>query len=244
VGGEVIRKSKIFQFKQFSVDQSGCAMKINTDGVLLGALAEVDEPENILDIGTGTGVIALMLAQRFENARIDAVEIDRSAAETAIRNFSNSPFAERVNLYPVGFEQFFESNPDKKYNLVVSNPPFFINSLKSPKAGKQLAKHADVIFFERLINTTSVHLTADGLICLILPIDTAELVSSLAEKANLYQQNNIRIHSFEASEPHRLIQYFGFKQTSVKGKQFVIYKSVGNYSEEYVKLLKPYFIAF
>src|SRR5437879_3258817 len=113
----------MFRFKQFNVDQSGCAMKINTDGVLLGALAEADQPENILDIGTGTGVIALMTAQRFENARIDAVEIDQSAAETARRNFSNSPFAERMNLYSMGFEQFFESNPDKKYDLIVSNPP-------------------------------------------------------------------------------------------------------------------------
>lgn len=234
----------MFRFKQFNVDQSGCAMKINTDGVLLGALAEADQPKNILDIGTGTGVIALMLAQRFENARIDAVEIDQGAAETASRNFSNSPFAERMNLYPAGFEQFFESNPDKKYDLIVSNPPFFINSLKSPKAGKQLAKHADRNFFERLINTSSDHLTANGLLCLILPIGTAELVSSLVSKVNLHQLNNIKIHSFENSEPHRLIQYFGFKQTPVNEEKFVIYKSVGNYSEEYVKLLKPYFIAF
>jgi len=234
----------MFRFKQFSVDQSGCAMKINTDGVLLGALAEADRPQNILDIGTGTGVIALMLAQRFENTRIDAVEIDQSAAETANRNFSHSPFAERMNLYPAGFEQFFESNPDKKYDLIVSNPPFFINSLKSPKAGKQLAKHADRDFFERLIDIVSDHLIADGLLCLILPVDTAELVSSLAKKAKLHEQNNIRIHSFEHSEPHRLIMYFGYKQTTVNEEKFVIYKSVGNYSEEYIKLLKPYFIAF
>ena len=244
MGEEVIRKSKVFQFKQFSVDQSGCPMKINTDGVLLGALAEADRPENILDIGTGTGVIALMLAQRFENARIDAVEIDQSAADTANHNFKNSPFAERMSLFAVGFERFFESKPDKKYDLIVSNPPFFINSLKSPKAGKQLAKHADRDFFERLVTTASGHLTADGLLCLILPMDTAELTSSLTSKANLNEQNSIRIQSFENSEPHRLIQYFGFKQAPAKEKQFVIYKSVGNYSAEYVKLLKPYFIAF
>jgi tRNA1Val (adenine37-N6)-methyltransferase len=234
----------MFRFKQFNVDQSGCAMKINTDGVLLGALAEADQPQNILDIGTGTGVIALMLAQRFKNTRIDAVEIDQPAAETASRNFNNSAFAERMNIYPVGFEQFFESNPDKKYDLIAANPPFYINSLKSPKVGRQLAKHTDRNFFERLINTASNHLASSGLLGLILPIDTAELVSSLAEGANLYAQNNITIHSFEHSEPHRLIMYLGSKQTSIKERQFVIYKSVGNYSEEYLKLLKPYFIAF
>jgi tRNA1Val (adenine37-N6)-methyltransferase len=234
----------MFHFKQFSVDQSGCAMKINTDGVLLGVLVDADQPKTILDIGTGTGVIALMLAQRFNDARIDAVEIDPVAAQTAERNFADSPFSERLSIYPVGFEQFVEQNLNKKYDLIISNPPFFINSLKSPKAGKQLAKHAGEGFFDRLIKTVSDRLTATGLLCLIFPIDTAELVTSLAEKVGLYKQNIISISSFEDAEPHRLILYFGFNKTIIREKQFVIYKSVGNYSEEYVKLLKPYFIAF
>jgi tRNA1Val (adenine37-N6)-methyltransferase len=244
VGEGVIRKSKIFQFKQFSVDQSGCAMKINTDGVLLGALANAENPQNILDIGTGTGVIALMLAQRFKNAKVDAVEIDQSAAETAERNFQSSPFADRLIIYPIGFADFFDRYLDKKYDLIISNPPFYINSLKSQKANKQLAKHADEAFFERLISTASAHLTANGLLCLILPMAIAELVISLAEKANLHQQNNISIRSFENDDSHRLIIYFGFEQVAIKEEKFVIYKSVGNYSEEYIKLLQPYFIAF
>src|ERR1700684_3232966 len=106
--------SNVFRFKQFNVDQSGCAMKINTDGVLLGALTESDQPKTILDIGTGTGVIALMLAQRFNGARSDAVEIDPIASQTAERNFTNSVFAEKLSVYPIGFEQFFEQNTDKK----------------------------------------------------------------------------------------------------------------------------------
>src|ERR1700761_9046927 len=109
----------MFHFKKFTVDQSGCAMKINTDGVLLGALAEADQPKTILDIGTGTGVIALMLAQRFNDARIHAVEIDPVAAQTAERNFAGSPFSERLGVYSVGFEQFFEQNADKKYDLII-----------------------------------------------------------------------------------------------------------------------------
>ncbi len=103
----------MFQFKQFTVDQSGCAMKINTDGVLLGALAEAYGEERILDIGTGTGVIALMLAQRFTRARIDAVEIDQLAAKTAERNFARSPFAERMMVYPLDFEAFFAQQPSR-----------------------------------------------------------------------------------------------------------------------------------
>src|SRR3978361_1442419 len=101
----------MFQFKQFSVDQSGCAMKINTDGVLLGALADANNPETILDIGTGTGVIALMLAQRFTTAQIDAVEVDEVAAETPNKNFNGSPFAGRLQVHPTAFEQFFDNFP-------------------------------------------------------------------------------------------------------------------------------------
>ncbi len=165
----------IFRFKQFAVDQTGCAMKINTDGVLLGALVEANQAKTILDIGTGTGVIALMLAQRFTEAQIDAVEIDPMAAQTAGKNFINSPYAERLNIYPVGFEQFFEQNPDKKYDLIVSNPPFFINSLKSPEAKRKLAKHTDEDFFKKLIKI-STHLNPDGVCWLIIPPTIADFV--------------------------------------------------------------------
>jgi tRNA1Val (adenine37-N6)-methyltransferase len=233
----------MFRFKQFTVDQSGCAMKINTDGVLLGAFAEAHNPESILDIGTGTGVIALMLAQRFTLARIDAVEIDQLAAKTAARNFARSPFAGRLSIYPLDFEAFFAQHP-AGYDLVVSNPPFYINSLKSPKAGKELAKHAGGSFFEKLIFNVSMRLAHGGLFCLILPIDTAELVTRLAEQAELYPQKIVRIRSFENSEPHRLILYFGFEKTDSSFSEFIIYKSAANYSEHYAKLLKPYFIVF
>jgi tRNA1Val (adenine37-N6)-methyltransferase len=110
--------SSVFQFKQFSVDQTGCAMKINTDGVLLGALSEANDPRSILDIGTGTGVIALMLAQRFTSAQINAVEIDTFAAQTAGENFENSPFADRMNIFPTDFQSFFKDNPSKKYDFI------------------------------------------------------------------------------------------------------------------------------
>ena len=219
-------------------------MKINTDGVLLGAMAKGDQPKIILDIGTGTGVIALMLAQRFENAHIDAVEIDQSAAETSNRNFGNSPFAERMQLYTAGFEQFFEVNPEKKYDLIVSNPPFYINSLKPPKAEKELAKHANRSFFEKLINSTSNRLNINGLLWLVLPPDTAELIMQLATKVSLHPQKIIKISSFKDSEPHRLILYFGFKQTSLIIERFVIYNNPKVYSEQYQEILKNFFTIF
>lgn len=236
--------SGVFKFKQFEVDQAGCAMKINTDGVLLGALADADQPKNILDIGTGTGVIALMLAQRFGTAEIDAVEIDRQAAETAGRNFDNSPFAAKLTAYPIGFEQFFAENPGEKYDLIVSNPPFYINSLKSPQKGRQIAKHADKDFFETLIGQISKHLHEEGIFCMILPLDTAEVLASLYLEHGMHLQKSIYIRSFPLSGPHRVMVCLGLQKTEVKKDKFLIYESKDSYSSEYIKLLKPYFIAF
>lgn len=234
----------IFRFKQFDVDQSGCAMKINTDGVLLGALADVSQPKSVLDIGTGTGVIALMLAQRSKDAQINAVEIDPMAAQTAERNFADSPFAERLNIYPIGFEQFFEQHSYNKYDLIISNPPFFINSLKSPEAKKELAKHTDEDFFKKLIVGISNHLTTKGLCWLIIPVNIADFVFYLASENNLCLQKRINVKSFEDSAPHRVIACFGFEKISTDINKFIIYKSAGSYSDEYMKLLQPYFIAF
>jgi tRNA1Val (adenine37-N6)-methyltransferase len=238
------RLASMFRFKQFTVDQSDCAMKINTDGVLLGALAEPDHPKTILDIGTGTGVIALMLAQRFADAQIDAVEIDPMAAQTAGNNFINSVYAERLYIYPIGFEQFFEENPDKKYDLIVSNPPFFINSLKSPEAKRELAKHTDEDFFKKLFSAISAHLASDGNFWLIIPLNIADFVFYLAAEKNLCLQKRINVRSFDNSVPHRIVVCFGFEKVSTEISKFVIYKSVGNYSEQYVKSLQPYFLAF
>lgn len=219
-------------------------MKINTDGVLLGALTDQDHPKTILDIGTGTGVIALMLAQRFPGASIDAVEIDEQAAQTAARNFLNSPFAERLTAYPFGFEDFFEKYPGKKYDLIVSNPPFYINSLRSPQKGKEIAKHADEGFFKKLIERASAHLNEKGVICLILPLDTAELVIQFGEENGLVTTNRIAVRSFSDSEPHRIILSLGIKRARNEETGIIIYKAINVYSEEYMQLLQPYFIAF
>lgn len=119
--------SSIFRFKQFNVDQTGCAMKINTDGVLLAALVD-GEGENILDIGTGTGVIALMLAQRFKQAKIHALEINSEASATAGKNFKNSVFSNRLTISNIAIEQY--SNAEQ-FDLIVSNPPYFVNDLRN-----------------------------------------------------------------------------------------------------------------
>jgi len=233
-----------FQFKQFSVDQTGCAMKINTDGVLLGVTTNADNPTTILDIGTGTGVIALMLAQRFIEAKIDAVEIDADASRTAERNFKASSFADRLDVYPFSFETYFDQFPENKYDLIVSNPPFYISSLKSPGAKKTLAKHTDVDFFEKLIKCIANHLSANGFCWLILPVTLTDVIIELGANLSLYPQKVINVHSFTHSEAHRVIICFGFSKVLVQITKFTIYKSVGVYSEEYQKSLQPYFIPF
>lgn len=234
----------MFHFKQFAVDQSGCAMKINTDGVLLGALANANEPKQILDIGTGTGVIALMLAQRFENALIDAVEIDQHAAKTAKRNFAASNYHDRLSCYALSFEEFAENNPDKKYDLIVSNPPFYINSLKSPGEQRGRAKHADVQFFDTLVNTVKKQLTANGVLWLVLPLATASFVNDIALNAGLYANELIKIASYPGSDPHRQIIAFSLTESYLTPGKFVIYQSPKIYTEQYRTTLKEFFTIF
>ncbi len=219
-------------------------MKINTDGVLLGALAEVNNPANILDIGTGTGVIALMLAQRFNDAKIDAVEIDETAAQTAGKNFKNSPFADRLNIYKADFVDFFDQYPEKKYDMIVSNPPFHINSLESPGTKKNLAKHTDGHFFERLIESVTQHLSADGSCWLILPLPTAQLVKAIANSCQLNLMKTINIHSYPGSEPHREILVLTLDDRRGVDEKFIIYAQPKVYSENYQNQLKNFFTIF
>jgi tRNA1Val (adenine37-N6)-methyltransferase len=233
-----------FHFKQFSVDQTGCAMKINTDGVLLGALAEADEPKKILDIGTGTGVIALMLAQRFPSAQVDAVEIDINAAQTAGRNFENSAFCVRLHIHPVDIGEYFDTNLDEKFDLIISNPPFYINSLESPDKRKKQAKHTDVSFFEGLMKDIAEHLSPTGLCWLILPNETAAEISVLAVQNGMSLHKRINIRSFINAEPHRVIVCYGFEKRPFQTNEFVIYQSPGIYTDVYKQLLQPYFINF
>jgi tRNA1Val (adenine37-N6)-methyltransferase len=234
----------IFKFKQFDVDQSGCAMKVNTDGVLLGALAEADNPQSIVDIGAGTGVIALMLTQRFAGARIDAVEIDEDAAKTADRNFKNSQFQQRLFSHFDTFKVFFDKNKGSKYDLIVSNPPFFLDSLTSANDKKNLARHTDGSFFTRLIKYTAEYLTDTGTCQLIVPLPTATLIKELLPKHQLHLQKIIAIKSFANSAPHREIITFGKEQKGILEEPFVIYDEPKVYSLEYRTALADFLTIF
>jgi tRNA1Val (adenine37-N6)-methyltransferase len=236
--------SDFFLFKQFAVDQADCAMKINTDGVLLGALVEAQDPGHILDIGTGTGAVALMLAQRFKEAQVQAVEIDEPAAQTATVNFYNSPFTSRMNCFSGSFEAYFNLHPESKYDLIVSNPPFFIDSLKNPDLAKSTARHTDEGFFEGLIKLSAAHLTPVGLFWLIVPEAILNLIISIAKEVRLKPARVINIKSFGGSAPHRFLVSLSKAQNNSSGFDFVIYEQEKIYSQQYRDLLTPFFTIF
>jgi len=234
----------VFRFKQFVVDQSGAAMKINTDGVLLGAMAVSHAPEHILDIGTGTGVIALMLAQRFPSAQVDAIEVDQTAAAIAERNCRNSPFSRRTAVYATDLADYV---PAVRYDLIVSNPPYFVDALRNRDVRKRLARHADRMFFDALLERGGEWLTEKGSLQLILPMPFAEEIIDIAvHRYGLQVQWQRDIRSFIGAPVLRRVVALGQTLGHVVGEQadVVIFSGKGVHSPTYRTLLKEFFLAF
>lgn len=184
-------------------------MKIGTDGILLGSWVQAEQPQRILDIGTGTGLIALMMAQRFPNAIIDAVEIEPNAAEQAARNFSVSPWPERLNLHHQSIQSFAASSlPKKAYSLIVSNPPWFVDSLKSNESSRNLARHTDSLGHGELLDSVKTLLHRAGRFSVVLPSgDSAPFVHSAHER-NLFCRRQCHVRSKPGLSPHRVLLEF------------------------------------
>jgi len=231
----------IFRFKQFEVDQSNCAMKINTDGVLLGAMAQHENPKRVLDIGTGTGVIALMLAQRFREAQVHAVEIDEHASATAGRNFQNSVFNQRLTNNNTSIEKY--SNAEQ-FDLVVSNPPFFVNDYKNAEPKKEMARHASDTFFAELVKKVDGLLNENGCFWFVLPIKQAEELTTRGEAFGLFLQKIVRLHSDAAKPEFRRIVCLGREQSNLVEEDFMIYESEKKYTKAYELLLRDFFLAY
>jgi len=234
----------VFRFKQFTVDQSGCAMKINTDGVLLAAMATADFPMRMLDVGTGTGVISLMLAQRFPSAMIDAIEIDAIAAGTAGRNFEESPFRDRLTSHAVALSEF---EPKAGYDLIVSNPPFFLDSIRNDDNRKSIARHTDMNFFDQLLARSKQWLNPAGYLQIILPASMAARVERRAIRDyGLALRASTAIRSFSSDSPIRRVLFLGSATETRAHNEadFIIYERRGVYSAAYRKLLEPFFLAF
>lgn len=231
----------VFKFKQFEVDQAGCAMRINTDGVLLALLAENSGAKRILDIGTGTGVIALMLAQRYPEAEITAVEIDKQASLTAGNNFVNSVFCDRLTIHNTAIEHFSSS---LKFDLIVSNPPFFVNDLKSAEEKKGIARHTNAVFFDDLLAKVVSLLSVQGRFWFVLPVKQAEL---LVEKAKNYELNAVKqvfLHSDARKPEFRRVVCLGRSEEIFAAERFNIYESEKVYTQSYRALLKDFFLAY
>lgn len=231
-----------FHFKQFSVRQDGCAMRVNTDGVLLAALFKPRQAMHMLDIGAGTGVISLICGQRFQMASIDAVEIDALAAETVKFNFESSPYANRLTIHPCAFQKL--DVPDGTYDVIITNPPFFTNSLVNPDGQKKVARHTDDSFFQELINFSLRKLTSAGELHYILPVEQAEALNNMAGAAGLHVSREINICSFENRAPHRKIVSLSREQSVPYVETFVIYSQVKTYSDQYRSALYDYFTIF
>lgn len=231
----------VFRFKQFEVDQEGCAMRINTDGVLLAAIATHANPHSILDVGTGTGVMALMLAQRFPDAKVDAVEIDEQASKAAAKNFKDSPYADRLAVFNADIAKFKTRG---RYDMIISNPPFFVNDLKNAEGRKRLARHTDEDFFNSLLQKSDELLTDDGVMWLILPVKQADLIIAHCVVHNLALQQEISICSDVSKPVIRKIICLGRDRSVVNRSMFYIYEANAIYTADYKRLLKDFFLAF
>ncbi len=195
--------NSFFKFKQFTIEQDKCAMKVGTDGVLLGAWVDIENADNILDVGTGTGLIALMLAQRSQ-AMIDAIDIDKDAYEQAKDNSTNSPFGERIQVYHQSFA-YFKASTTKQYDLIVSNPPYFVDSLKSPEIKRTLARHNDSLLLDDLIRIGKTLLTPKGRIALILPFEQEKELKQVIQSNSLYIIRHTNIVPVVNGKPKRIL---------------------------------------
>ncbi|MDP2042601.1 MAG: methyltransferase [Algoriphagus sp.] len=230
-----------FQFQQFRVNQDRCAMKISTDAVLLGTLAKAETPSKILDIGTGTGVIALMLAQRFPDAQIEAIEIDADAAAQAEENFRESHFSERLKIIHARIQDL----PDlDKFDLIVSNPPFFPAHLKSQDSKRNRALHTDELSFDELIEKVSSLLTEPGKFWVILPPRQMEDLVVLAEKRGLFCCQRIQIRDGHSKPVHRWVCEFTFQKLVKKAEELVLKEEDSKYTGSYSTLLSGFLLGY
>ncbi len=221
-------------------------MKVGTDGVLLGAWAELhnsgqaSEHCQILDIGSGTGLIALMLAQRFPTATIAAVELDAAAAEEAALNFSESPWANRLSLYHGDIGKFRSA---ELFDLVVANPPFFVESLHGPDAARNAARHTETLTSQQLLRSVDCLLADQGTFCAIVPWQQHSAVIHLAAKHNLHVAKICSVQPTPQKSAHRTL--LSFQRNTVEAperSQLVVELSRHNYSAEFRELTKAFYL--
>ncbi len=233
-----------FAFKKFCIKQDKCAMKVGTDAVLLGAWIYPNGSKTILDIGTGTGVISLMLAQKSE-AKITAIDIDKESTEQAKLNVAESIYNEKVEVKNISIQNLAKES-DQKFDMIVTNPPYFIDSYKGVELNRTIARHADALPFDELIDSVKKLLDTKGKFCLILPKNEAAIFRKLAEARGLYLSKLLRIRTKpeKESEKRHLMQ-FEFKETEFSESTLVLEENESrNYTQAYKDFTKDYYLNF
>ena len=247
--------SACFRFKQFTVWHDRCAMKVGTDGVLLGAWCPVDSRASsskssksfngykVLDVGTGSGLIALMLAQRIPGAQITAIDIDAGAVEQARYNFGVSPWSDRLECHQQALQ---ELEGEGIYDLIVSNPPYFQDSLKNPDSQRAMARHTDTLSYEELLKHSARLLTKEGIIALVLPIEAEQQIITLAQSLGLYPTHITHVYPKPGKAAKRLLIAFSPSPLAYSlspiAYSLTLESETSPRSEAYIELTKEFYL--
>jgi tRNA1Val (adenine37-N6)-methyltransferase len=233
-----------FSFKQFNVNQDRCAMKIGSDGVLLGAWCPTDNQTfSVLDIGAGTGVLSLMLAQRSNAEQIDAIEIDENAFEQCVENFENSPWNDRLYCYHAALDEFVEEMEDQVYDLIISNPPFYSEDYKTDNFQRDLARFQDALPFNDLVEAASLLLSENGIFAVIIPFKEEEKFFDLCAEAELYPIKVTHVKGTPTSEIKRsLLAFSHSKKEKIVTDLLIIETSRHQYTKEYIALCQDFYL--
>jgi tRNA1Val (adenine37-N6)-methyltransferase len=231
-----------FQFKQFLVLQDKCAMKVGTDGVLLGAWTEIGNSLNILDVGSGTGLIAMMMGQR-SNAMIDAIEIEENAFIQARENISGCKWKDRIKLFHTSFQEY-SVNCRQQYDLIISNPPYFNNSLKAPDKERSLARHSDSLSFADLVNGSLKILNKSGRLSVILPVDQAKVFLEATLHAGLFCSRRTLVKPNKEKSPVRFLLEFVREKIHCREDELTIELGRHCYTNDYINLTKEFYLNF
>jgi len=228
-----------FQFKQFTVRHDRCAMKVGTDGVLLGAWASAPQVGSVLDVGCGSGLIGLMLAQRFPLAQLVGVEIDADAAAQAAENVAASPWKERIQIVEADFCTY---RPDTVFDLIVSNPPYFIDALRPPGEERSLARHAAGLNYELLFRRSRALLAAEGRVCVILPAEVQATAVDAAFHNGLHVEQTLRVYTKQGKPLRRVLLSFSTSIVPSQSSDFYLMNADGSYSDEYRSLTADFYL--
>lgn len=232
-----------FQFKQFTVAHDKCAMKIGTDAVLLGAWTLCEQANSILDIGAGTGILALQLAQRSYAEVIDAIEINDDAYVQAVENFEQSPWGDRLFCYHASLQEFV-AEMDEQYDLIISNPPFYVSTFKEGTVEKKrsVARHTQFLTFQELIVSTAKLLFEDGSCAFVIPYESEEEFIAIARESNLFLNRRLHVKGTVNSPIKRCLLQFSFLEKEIESDELTIEIARHQYTPEYTKLVQDFYL--